>query len=627
MSRIAGFRSKDNALGLLISALAFAVYLLTLSPAVGGEDSGEIATSLHTLGILHPTGYPVFTLLGHAFSALPLGGRVIWRLNLLVAILCAAAVFAFYRLFLFLLSEQGRAVFGSGAGKGPAVPASTAPRALAASAALALAFSRTFWSEGVSLEVYAFHLLLLATAGGVFLRVQSRGQERLWPLFGYVLGLGFANHMMTVLLAPAFLYLHFRLRGFGNMAWKPILRAVPTFVLGLSPYLYLPIRAAADPLMNWGDPSTFGRFWDHITVVQYRAGMFSSGDVLLLKAQEFFATLPAEFGYAPLLGAAVGAWVLWRESRQALVFGALLFFGCVLYGFNYNVEDPNFYLNAHLALAFFLLFGLRWMTIRAGGRALGWTLLVAVPLFPLCLNYSAADKSHDYVAEDFARNMLASVDSGAILVAREERTFLMPALYLQVVEGTRADVAVLDYNLMAFPWFYRHLERRHPGLLEPARPEVEEYLRAYDTPLLPTFADTLAFRRKLDNVVNAVMWRHYPARAIYATQAMPVDPNRVRLPEGLAFRLYQNGFNPPPAPLREMTIRPLHDDGFLTRFVREDYARAFTNQGLYRAVFLGDTALGLRFLSEALGYEPGYAPALQWMRRLRAGATGRRAGE
>jgi hypothetical protein len=65
-------------------------------------------------------------------------------------------------------------------------------------------------------------------------------------------------------------------------------------------------------------------------------------------------------------------------------------------------------------------------------------------------------------------------------------------------------------------------------------------------------------------------------------------------------------------------IRPvLPRDSFAVAVLR-DYAQAYTNQGLYRGVVLGDTALGVRFLREALALKPGYAPALQWLAKLHA---------
>src|SRR5690606_33176248 len=108
-------------------------------------------------------------------------------------------------------------------------------RTAAAAGALALAFSRTFWSQGTAAEVYALHLVLIAVILLLFFPPRVGASSFGFPhpaggrllLFGYMLGLSFANHMLTVLLAPALLYAWFRRRISSRAAWAPIPRAVP----------------------------------------------------------------------------------------------------------------------------------------------------------------------------------------------------------------------------------------------------------------------------------------------------------------------------------------------------------------------------------------------------------------
>jgi len=56
------------------AAIPFAAYLLTLCPTVYVGDSGELTTAAATLGIPHPPGYPLYVLLGYAFSHLVAAG-------------------------------------------------------------------------------------------------------------------------------------------------------------------------------------------------------------------------------------------------------------------------------------------------------------------------------------------------------------------------------------------------------------------------------------------------------------------------------------------------------------------------------------------------------------------------
>ena len=57
--------------------ISFIVYLQTMAPSVPNIDGGELATVCATLGIAHPTGYPLFTLIGYLFAHLPIAGGYI----------------------------------------------------------------------------------------------------------------------------------------------------------------------------------------------------------------------------------------------------------------------------------------------------------------------------------------------------------------------------------------------------------------------------------------------------------------------------------------------------------------------------------------------------------------------
>ncbi|OXB57949.1 hypothetical protein ASZ78_009356 [Callipepla squamata] len=102
-----------------VGAAVVAVYAGTLQPALPGGDAGELITAAYELGVAHPPGYPLFTLLaGLAMRLLP-GGSAAGRVNLLGAVLgAAAAALLFYTVlrvnyddvgffFLFQLAKLG----------------------------------------------------------------------------------------------------------------------------------------------------------------------------------------------------------------------------------------------------------------------------------------------------------------------------------------------------------------------------------------------------------------------------------------------------------------------------------------------------------------------------------------
>ncbi len=79
----------------LTSIFVFIIYLFTLAPSVVQIDSGELAAVQATLGIAHPTGYPLFTMIGYLFSLIPLPFSKIFQLNILATIYCSIGVGVF----------------------------------------------------------------------------------------------------------------------------------------------------------------------------------------------------------------------------------------------------------------------------------------------------------------------------------------------------------------------------------------------------------------------------------------------------------------------------------------------------------------------------------------------------
>ena len=133
---------------LFVAAALLPVYLLTMSSAVGQADTFEFQVVAPQLGIAHPTGYPLYLLLGKLFSLLPLG-TVAWRLNFASAVYGTLAAVVVFRLALDLLRRPLAALAG----------------------AVALGFVPIYWGQAIVAEVYTLHALLVATALWLMVRL------------------------------------------------------------------------------------------------------------------------------------------------------------------------------------------------------------------------------------------------------------------------------------------------------------------------------------------------------------------------------------------------------------------------------------------------------------------------
>jgi len=149
--------------------VSFIVYLTTLAPTVWFIDSGELSAVASTLGIAHPTGYPLFTLIGHLFTLLPISSSQVYNLNLMSAFFCSLSIFMFAYLMKFLLdwhlmqsvTEKGKKTQQVKSAEKYSAPSQIVVYGIIIFSSLLLAFSRTFWDSANAVEVYPIHVFLL----------------------------------------------------------------------------------------------------------------------------------------------------------------------------------------------------------------------------------------------------------------------------------------------------------------------------------------------------------------------------------------------------------------------------------------------------------------------------------
>ncbi len=610
----------------IVSLVVFVVYLKTLAPSVTFIDSGELATVACTLGIAHPTGYPLFTLVGWVFSRLPIAADEIVRLNIMAATLCAAGIFFFYHIVHAIVSGvfAGSSVLRFK--RKEVLP--SAIRVASAGASLLLAFSETYWSQAVSVEVYAMHVFFLSLVIFAFLRAVYHGEwfadepgasARWWYLFAFVLGLSFTNHMTTILLAPGFLYLYFASQGFGREAWKRVGRLVLPFLVGVSLYLYLPLRAMQSPLLNWGNPVTLEKFWWHWTGKQYRVWIFSSTEAAGRQLKYFLESLPYEFAYIGVLLASVGIVLLWRSNRRLAITLLLLFFGCVFYSINYDIHDiDSYFLLAYFCVAVASGVGLlslfRWISEKLDVGAASFTVIV-VSLLPCIVHFSQTDETKNYLVEDYTTNMFASLQPNALVFSFQWDFWVSASYYYQHVKGVRPDVVVVDKELLRRSWYFNQLGQQHPWLIENSRAEVQAFLAEldkfeHDRPYNPA-----VIQARFVEMIRSFMLKNMTTRPVYVTTEIEPEftAGMQRVPEGLALRLYADTLQHPMRNV-EFTYRPFEREGRLENALRNLYATALSARGMY-ALQRGDVGSTVMALRRALEFNPHSREVLLLLRQ------------
>lgn len=476
--------SRRDAVAPLLAALAaLAAYLATLAPSVTLEDSGELITAADRLGIPHAPGYPLYTLLAHLATWLPLG-TVAWRVNLLSALAMATGV----ALFTAALQRLCRDALGVREGAG----------VLAAGGGLLAALAWETWEQAVIAEVYGLHLALFGAALLLMAHwtLEPARRGRTLALLGLTLGLGAGHHPSALMWFPAAAACVLMTAPREAFAPAPLARAAGAFALGLLPLAYLPLASARDPVLDWGDPDTLRSFLQVVTRAQYGAQPVHALDEALAQGALLARLVVAQWPAAILLLLVPGTVALALHSRRLLALVAALWLGtgplmALLANFPVASGDAMadaenaalasvFFIPSHWVLALLITAGLALAASRlprAASRLVLATAL-ALPLAVAAKHWRRVDLSADRTAEAYVATLFGVAAPGALILANWD-PFYFPTLYVQHVEGARPDLTVIDAHLLRRSWYVRQLQRHDAaGAVAPARAAMDAFVEA-----------------------------------------------------------------------------------------------------------------------------------------------------
>jgi hypothetical protein len=416
---------------LALAAAAFAVYAATAPRTVGLEDDSLFVLSSYFLGIEHPPGYPLFTLVGHLFTYLPVGS-IAYRVHLASAFFGALSVGAAWLCARCLV-----------AGRLPAYVA-----------AVALGASPVFWSQAIIAEVYTLNTLFLLVL--VYLGLKAGEAPKLLPWMALVFGLSLSNHYPLMLLAaPAFALLLWPLRG-------EIVRRIGLLLVllavGLLPYVWMVHRSwKALPISFNGELETLTEIWFFISRSGYArvdhsitAGWLDKTRYLTFVGSQ----LLVQFAVLGTLVAAVGFAAQWRAlGRRVAAFLTIVFLMTsfvlvLLLGFDYDVFRKHIFhvypLPAYAIAALWVGLGFAWLAERYAlppARALAAAGALAALMLASGTYYNLRS-GHDW-APRYAHTVLKLLPKNAIVFGQGDAD-LLPMAYFHMVESWRPDLTLFQ---------------------------------------------------------------------------------------------------------------------------------------------------------------------------------------
>jgi hypothetical protein len=495
---------------------AFWLYARTAAPSVLSGDSGEFQFAAPLLGVPHPTGYPLYILLGKLATLLPVGD-IAHRVTL-VASLAGAATVALLALLLLRVTGSMLA---------------------ALIAAVALTVAPGLWHLSTIAEVYTLNTLLLTLLALLLWHAHAWKSTAAFPLAeptadaqkriptdqsqipslqppgpnprylyaaAFVTGLGVSHHASFAFTGAPLLLVFGLLPLLTTRAAAPAeqvriagtrLRAQAWFIvrlglaglLGLTPWLFVLVQymrwgpfAGIDHGLPqayfWGAPTGWGEALDHLTGGTMRGGVFDPPGprTLFQTALTLWERLQFEFGPLGVTLGVLGCYSLLRRPLWLWLGSAWIAGITALYFASLGpaVQDaPVFTLPLLLPWAC-------WIGSGATALAERVKLLLTEPctsfrpvpasriLLSICLLLTLGwgqtrlpygNKADQWLFRTFGEGVLKEVVPDAVVLTRWEQGTILH--YLRLVEDQRPDVWVDIVELEDISWQER-IQARYP---------------------------------------------------------------------------------------------------------------------------------------------------------------------
>jgi hypothetical protein len=585
-----------------------------MMPDLGFTDSGELAAAAHVLGIAHPTGYPLYTIIAHVWSLISPFSTV-YDLNLLAGLFTALSVGIFS-----LILDDILAFFDGDF---------THKSVISSCMALMFGFGSTVWSQGTALEVYSLQLFLMMLIILFFLKAMKQGWMSSHLLvWSFLIGLSFTNHGTTILLAPAMIlgyFAHWKddRFSFSKEHFRGLLPLIPWFLLGLCVWIYLPLRSAQYPIINWGEVH---RNWDafayHAFGKQYQVWMFNDGTAKE-NFPKFWQALTDMTSWILFIPMIYGIYVSFKKSKVLSIFLIALIIGNLIYSLNYGIHDiETYFLSGFIPVFMFAAVGLLALMKQK-------VLIYALPILPLLnltLNYAENDKHGDYAVPSYISLMIDPLPKNSVIISSQWDYLCSGFLYKQIVEGYRPDIIMIEKELLRRTWYPSQLKRQYPFLTK-VDGQLNEFLKELEVFEQDGPYSAQILQERFVNVLNAMIDTSlaYRKPVFITTEVLQseagIAQTLAKIPQGLAFRVMY----PPPSGLPELPLSLL-DTSFepLINSIKErkghlyqGLANVTANQVLNLAQYAwmtGRTSEALKYLDIAEKVE-SENPTLRELRR------------
>ena len=422
------------------------LYIHNLSRSVYGGDVGDLITAAKVMGVAHPSGYPLYVLLGFLLTRLEVFTPA-FLVGLVSSISASVSVLLFY-LISFKITKN---------------------KLISLVSASILGLNYIFWFYAEIAEVFSLNGLFVLILFSLALLVKEKKKINYLFILAFFTGLSLTNHITIILFFPSVLILIY------DKLWlliknpKHLLTAVFFFLAGFSIYLYVFIASSHNPPVNWENVKDLDSFLRLILRKGY--GTFSAGSFTpallsqrLITLKIYLISLLTQLTIPVIVLTASGFIYSFIKNKRIFfsILVGFLFSGPIFIGYAGFPLASSFLLGVNerftlmslIVILLYLPFGiLAYKNIvnrlfrKTTYENLFLLVLLIIPFSLFFYNFPKTDLSNITIGDDFAYDYLSSLPKNSLLLIAGD-TALLNTWYVHYALGFRPDVRVLNLNTL-----------------------------------------------------------------------------------------------------------------------------------------------------------------------------------
>ncbi len=442
-----------------------------VAPTFNSDDSPETTVAFQTMGIQHPPGYPLDTLIGKIFTMIPVG-NVMFRSNLMAMffnIITAFFIFIFVKINLRIDTKESLVNY-----------------IFAGLSALFYLFSNSVFLQSTFAKGSIYTLNSFFTITIVALLLNLKKNIKYFFLFSFLYGLSLGNHWQSIIVIfPAvafYLFINWKYLNAGA-----IVKSIFFFMIGISIYIFIFIRSTEQPIYSWGDIKSLKDFIWLISRAQYSTveGVHTIHNTINLLRFYINDLFSSQYPFFIAIFLFPGGYFLLKKLRTETITILIAYLFLIASVVRFATPPPNtewlikaYLISSYIFIAIFMSAGICYIINSIKGLSnivkLSVYLLVTVIII-ISLRLHVPDYSRYFIGYDYSENIVKSMPQGSIFIAEGDMN-IGAALYERLIKKENF-ISIIPV-VLGYSWYRDQLMRIYDGDLKlaPLAPNMIEEL-------------------------------------------------------------------------------------------------------------------------------------------------------